>query len=377
MASTYDLWTELAVNNEYGKFRRCLKGEIRGSWDEILEDEPKSKDDFQNQLINLVVDELGMDAHKNQVKYLRRTKKPENMPVPKWFKRIRFINGMLHLLSGGATVKSDEYLLENFVLENIPNKWLVQAELKGLDDNSGWSEMLTFLQTCEKYLNHKKQHPKEDKRPTEKGDRRRDEKKKSGSTTKSSGEIKNPCGFTGHSKHDYKDCKYNPRSKNFCGTQMAKKDFDEDGSKKKTSSGEQTCTEETKRVGFQIGPDSDSDEDEEFEMAEEVYDSESEEDSMESMPSLIKKKNRDDVSSDDSSYGNSDEESQNTSVPNLVLRGDDDSSDESSSDSDSDSEEDSMPGLVERRNGLELKTNKNSVPGEIYVASPKKKMEKH
>ena len=121
MASTYDLWTELAVNNVYGKFRRCLKGEIRGSWDEILEDEPRSEDDFQDQLILLAVDELGMNAHKNQVKYLRRTKKPENMPVQKWFKRIRFINRMLPLLSGGATVKSDEYLLENFVLENIPN----------------------------------------------------------------------------------------------------------------------------------------------------------------------------------------------------------------------------------------------------------------
>ena len=68
----------------------------------------------------------------------------------------------------------------------------------------------------------------------------------------------------GHSKHDYKDCKYNPRSKNYCGTTLTKKDFNEDGSKKKTVSGKQTCTEGINRVSFKIGPESDLDSDEEF-----------------------------------------------------------------------------------------------------------------
>ena len=80
------------------------------------------------------------------------------MSVQKWFKRIHFINRLLPLMLGGATVKSDEYTMENFVLENIPNDWTVQSELKGFSENTAWAEMLTFLQTCETYI--KKVNPK-------------------------------------------------------------------------------------------------------------------------------------------------------------------------------------------------------------------------
>lgn len=33
-------------------------------------------------------------------------------------------------------VKSDEYLIEMFLLESIPNGWRIQSKLKGLDDNA-------------------------------------------------------------------------------------------------------------------------------------------------------------------------------------------------------------------------------------------------
>ena len=126
-------------------------------------------------------------------------------------------------MSGGATVKSDKYLMENFVLDNIPNDWRIQSELKGFGENTAWAEMLTFLQTCEKYI--KKGQPKEEKSNSDKGDRgkgskredSRHKKDKDGSKKRNDGDIKNPCGLPGHSKHDYKDYKYNPRSKNYCG----------------------------------------------------------------------------------------------------------------------------------------------------------------
>ena len=266
MAESYELWVNLAANNIYRKFRRCLKGEIRASWDELINGEPRDEINFGEQLI---------DAHKNQVNYLRRTSKPNNLPVQKWFKRIRFINRLLPLMSGGAAAKSDEYMMENFVLENIPKDWRIQAELKGFSENTPWAEMLTFLQTCEKYL--KKVQPKEERTTSNKGTHDTDSNtnnsnqkgSKNGSDKGNDGIIKNPCGLPGHSKHDYKDCKYNPYSKNYCGTTLTKKDFNEDGSKNNKASGEQTCTEVTKKVSFQIGPESDPDSDEEFQMAEE------------------------------------------------------------------------------------------------------------
>lgn len=72
-----------------------MEGEISGSWDQVIDDKPRSEAEFNEQLVYLVVGKLGMNAHKNQAKYLRSTKKPRNTPVKEWFKRIRFINRIL------------------------------------------------------------------------------------------------------------------------------------------------------------------------------------------------------------------------------------------------------------------------------------------
>jgi len=76
---------------------------------------------------NLVTGELGIDVLRYQIKYLRKNKKPANMTVHKWFKRIRFINRMLLFLSGGTKAKDDTYLLENLVVENISFDWNAQC----------------------------------------------------------------------------------------------------------------------------------------------------------------------------------------------------------------------------------------------------------
>ena len=83
-----------------------------------------------------------MDAHTDQVKYLRNTKKLGNMQVKKWFKRIRFITQMLPLLQGGAKAKSGVYVLENFVFENIPKEWMMQSKYRkvGLNDNNSYHD---------------------------------------------------------------------------------------------------------------------------------------------------------------------------------------------------------------------------------------------
>ena len=72
---------------------RCITGERKYAYGE-----ERTEEDFATQIIDLIVGEVGIDAHKDQVKYLRNTKKPGNMQVNKWFKRIRFINRMLPLL---------------------------------------------------------------------------------------------------------------------------------------------------------------------------------------------------------------------------------------------------------------------------------------
>ena len=79
LCETYELWDNLSVANVYGKFRYCFKGDTRGAWDEIIDGEERTEEDFATQIIDLIVGEVGMDAHKDQVKYTRNTKKPGNM----------------------------------------------------------------------------------------------------------------------------------------------------------------------------------------------------------------------------------------------------------------------------------------------------------
>jgi len=239
MCESYELWANLNEANIYGKFRRCLKGDPRGSWDEVIDGEAKTEADFDTQIIDLIVGEIGMEAHKNQVKYLRRTKKLDNMPVQKWFKRIRFINRMLPFMQGGARAKNDVYMLENFIFENIPKDWAIQCELKGVNEDTSWTEVCAFLQTCEKYFKNenvnksKQNYQSEDNSnentsntdESEKPDGRGNNSKKSGKDTNTGG-INNPCKFPNHGGHDYKDCFNNPKSASFKGKALTIEDFD-------------------------------------------------------------------------------------------------------------------------------------------------------
>ena len=97
---TYELWTNATANSIYGKFRRCFKGDVRSACNKIINGEPRTEADFEDQVVNLVVGEFGIDVLKYQIKYLRKTTKPENMTVYRWFKRIQFINRTFPFLSG-------------------------------------------------------------------------------------------------------------------------------------------------------------------------------------------------------------------------------------------------------------------------------------
>ena len=78
---TYDLFAELKETSVYAKFRRVLKGDTKDSWDELINGETKSQTNFDTHLVDLVTDEIGTEAFKYQVKYLRKTKKPKNVTL--------------------------------------------------------------------------------------------------------------------------------------------------------------------------------------------------------------------------------------------------------------------------------------------------------
>ena len=67
-------------------------------------------------------------------------------------KRVRTLNSYLPLLKAGEKRLTEEYLLEEVILENIPARWQRECDLRDIDETSNWSEVQAFLMKCEEYL---------------------------------------------------------------------------------------------------------------------------------------------------------------------------------------------------------------------------------
>ena len=105
---TYDLFTELNETSVYAKFRRVLKGDTKDTWDELIHGETLSEENFDTHLADLITDELGTEAFKYQVKYLRKTKKPRSLTLKNWMKRVKSLNSYLPLLKAGDKRLTEE-----------------------------------------------------------------------------------------------------------------------------------------------------------------------------------------------------------------------------------------------------------------------------
>ena len=149
---SYELWSEMFDKSVYAKFTRCLKGDSRDAWDDLVSGETQTEMEFEDYLKDWIEGELGTNAYKPQIKYLKKTSKPSNIDVKKWIKKVRNINAFLPLMSSKAAKMTDIELLEHVILENIPNKWIQECDLKGIDEDSKWSEVVDFLLTCEEHF---------------------------------------------------------------------------------------------------------------------------------------------------------------------------------------------------------------------------------
>ena len=105
---TYDLFTELNETSGYAKFRRVLKGDTKDTWNELIHGETLSEANFDTHLADLVTDELGTEAFKYQVKYLRKTKKPRSLTLKNWMKKVKSLNSYLPLLKAGDKRLTEE-----------------------------------------------------------------------------------------------------------------------------------------------------------------------------------------------------------------------------------------------------------------------------
>ena len=230
---THDLFAELKETSVYAKFRRVLKGDTKDSWDELINGETKSQTNFDTHLADLVTDEIGTEAFKYQVKYLRKTKKPKNVTLKCWMKRVRTLNSYLPLLKAGEKRLTEEYLLEEVILENIPARWQRECDLRDIDDSNNWSEVEAFLIKCEEQLGENQSHQSDKDQRTQPRTNSKSTQGKGKGKDNDKRDLENPCKLPNHEHHEWKDCFNNPRSDNFKGTAKTPKDFNSDGSAKK------------------------------------------------------------------------------------------------------------------------------------------------
>ena len=276
---SYELWSEMSDKSVYAKFRRCLKGDSRDAWDDLVSGETQTELEFEDYLKDWIEGELGTNAYKAQIKYLKKTSKPSNIDVKKWIKKVRNINAFLPLMSSKAAKMTDNELLEHVILENIPNKWIQECDLKGIDEDSKWSEVVDFLLTCEenfpsnsdRHGTRDNRHQRDNRNPKDNSNSNNNRNQRgtrtSGKSGNSSSTLKNPCKLPNHEKHEWSSCFNNPNSTKFKGTALTPKDFDSDGKRIKA---EQNNVEKEKKkaknneVSLDTGYDSDSNDDEEF-----------------------------------------------------------------------------------------------------------------
>ena len=236
----YSLWVCVGEARVYDYFQRCLSGAALDAWTGVVDDEKQEV--WEDNIADLIERILGEDAHENMVDYLKDTKKPNNMSIKGWLMRMQAINTYLPFLeSGGDGDQLTERELVKYISKNIPRSWKKDYKIaRGHREQTvlGAQRILLILEENEE---KKKAKPAtrgaRPKDPTRKGRGGNGNRNGNGNGNGNGGgnRIKNPCKLPGHSGHEYKDCFFNPKSKNFKGVVRLLKDYDKDGKLKQST----------------------------------------------------------------------------------------------------------------------------------------------
>ena len=88
----------------------------------MIDRESQTELEFINYLIDWIEIEIEITAYKAQVKYLKKTSKPNNLDTKKWMKKVRHINTFLKLMISNAVKLTDTKFIEHVILEIIPTR---------------------------------------------------------------------------------------------------------------------------------------------------------------------------------------------------------------------------------------------------------------
>ena len=209
------------VSNAYEFFSTTVKGQAKETWNSVLSDPtvaPAGQRDvaaWNAQQAAFLIEMIGSEGYNNQLEYLRSTKKPREMKVRRWVRRVKTINTYLELLDPTRARLTDRQIVEYVIAPNIPHSWSKDFRLaKGhlATTTRDAVEILEEIELAE---------PKEKKISGDRKDRREQGQGKgkgrnSRNQRRNNPHIKNPCRKH-DGKHSWEDCPDNPRSSNFRG----------------------------------------------------------------------------------------------------------------------------------------------------------------
>ena len=199
----YDLQQDIHIAQVYENFINCLKGNARDTWIVIFRENKDQKTfvTWKKHLKQFIKATLPKEPARKQIKYLKNTSKPRKLNVRKWIRRIKIIYSSLPMM-GGEKLKEEELMKEVIV-----NAWMKPFQLSGAHQCDNVKKVLSTLETLEndeQTYSHK--HCQKNKN-------------KASTNTNEKNKRKNMCRHHCHpnTKHKWKNCIYNPKSKNYCG----------------------------------------------------------------------------------------------------------------------------------------------------------------
>ena len=327
------------------KWKSCMKGStMRKHWDELVEehlgdDLEMSKTAFDECMKVFLKEEMPNNAVNIMLAYMKETKKPGFLSSRKWLLLLSEWNNLRSKLDPNTNVLSEEDIIRECVVPNMPNEWLKDFIKDGYDAKKSLREVKIALENCERLesiLNKNGNHNGNFRNKNNRFNNNKGYNRNKG----------NKCRIPGHD-HDWKDCPNNPRNKKNNNEQHKNENEDDDSQYwsdecEMIRDNEESCNNKIvirKRFKNEEETESINDSDYEYE-GDSENESEYDSDEPNEMPMLITRKKYKSDSDDDTDsepdieneilreYENEEE----IKVPELIIKNHLESDDESSSD---------------------------------------------
>ena len=202
----------------YDNFEELLTDSAEEHWTQITRNTPdaaRTVDSFNQHMESFYTKYVDDKARNIMFKYLPMLKKPRNAEPAEHVKRMQTLCRYSNKLPGTVPVKSDEEIKE-LIFDSFPDDWTTQYNRSGRNlQEETMAQVLQFMKDEKNYKDNedtkRKSHPT--KKTSNNGShskRRNEDAKRDPKRNRKS----NPCKYhNGH--HDWYDCIFNPRSKNF------------------------------------------------------------------------------------------------------------------------------------------------------------------